>query len=232
MLPPMTHRLESAPCLDLSDDEKRKAGSYQRKKQSLIFKFDFEKAYDSVLWDFLDDILVKFGFGIKWRGWIQNCLNSSKGSILVNGSPMEEFQFYKGLKQELKSAALNLGGLVLNTPSSYLGSEEYRIKLARKISSWWNVDYVDVSSYEEWYTWLVSLRLQANLKAVFEGIFYCLWWSVWMFFTPEGRIAWVDVERIPFKFLSGKMFKKIATKWGELLDADDHDEMSFHSKRI
>ncbi|GJS58533.1 zf-CCHC domain-containing protein [Tanacetum coccineum] len=53
--------------------------------------------------------------------------------------------------------------------------------LARKISSLWNVDYVDVSSYEEWYTWLVSLRLQANLKAVFEGIFYCLWWSVWMF---------------------------------------------------
>ncbi|GJZ44442.1 RNA-directed DNA polymerase, eukaryota [Tanacetum coccineum] len=71
----------------------------RRKKQSLIFKVDFEKAYDSVRWDFLDDILVKFGFGIKWRGWIQNCLNSSKGSILVNGSPTEEFQFYKGLKQ-------------------------------------------------------------------------------------------------------------------------------------
>ncbi|GJS83594.1 RNA-directed DNA polymerase, eukaryota [Tanacetum coccineum] len=53
--------------------------------------------------------------------------------------------------------------------------------LARKIPSWWNVDYVDVSSYEEWYTWLVSLRLQANLTVVFEGIFYCLWWSVWMF---------------------------------------------------
>ncbi|GKF29116.1 RNA-directed DNA polymerase, eukaryota, partial [Tanacetum coccineum] len=71
----------------------------RRKKQFLIFKVDFEKAYDSVRWDFLDDILVKFGFGIKWKGWIQNCLNSSKGSILVNGSPTEEFQFYKGLKQ-------------------------------------------------------------------------------------------------------------------------------------
>ncbi|GJX25617.1 hypothetical protein Tco_0231913, partial [Tanacetum coccineum] len=59
--------------------------------------------------------------------------------------------------------------------------ENMNTQLARKISSWWNVDYVDVSSYEEWYTWLVSLRLQANLKAVFEGIFYCLWWSVWMF---------------------------------------------------
>nr|GEW29762.1 RNA-directed DNA polymerase, eukaryota, reverse transcriptase zinc-binding domain protein [Tanacetum cinerariifolium] len=71
----------------------------EEEKIILIFKVDFEKAYDSVRWDFLDDILGKFGFGIKWRGWIQNCLNSSKGSILVNGSPTVEFQFYKGLKQ-------------------------------------------------------------------------------------------------------------------------------------
>ncbi|GJU41535.1 RNA-directed DNA polymerase, eukaryota [Tanacetum coccineum] len=73
-------------------------------------------------------------------------------------------------------------GFRLPWTSIVLRSEEVtEFKLARKISSWWNVDYVDVSSYEEWYTWLVSLRLQANLKAVFEGIFYCLWWSVWMF---------------------------------------------------
>ncbi|GKD90844.1 nucleotide-binding alpha-beta plait domain-containing protein, partial [Tanacetum coccineum] len=45
-------------------------------------------------------------------------------------------------------------------------------------------------------------------------------------FTPEGRIAWVDVERIPFKFWSEKTFKKIATKWLKLLDVDCHDEMS------
>nr|GEZ46725.1 hypothetical protein [Tanacetum cinerariifolium] len=31
----------------------------QLKKQSLIFKVDFEKAYDSVRWDFLDDVLKK-----------------------------------------------------------------------------------------------------------------------------------------------------------------------------
>ncbi|GKC20760.1 RNA-directed DNA polymerase, eukaryota [Tanacetum coccineum] len=70
-----------------------------KKKQSLIFKVDFEKAYDSVRWDFLDDVLKKFGFGDKWCNWIQSCLRSSRGSIIVNGSPTEEFQFYKGLKQ-------------------------------------------------------------------------------------------------------------------------------------
>ncbi|GJZ77827.1 RNA-directed DNA polymerase, eukaryota [Tanacetum coccineum] len=56
-----------------------------KKKQSLIFKVDFEKAYDSVRWDFLDDILKKFGFGDRWCGWIQSCLKSSRGSIIVNG---------------------------------------------------------------------------------------------------------------------------------------------------
>ncbi|GKA18638.1 RNA-directed DNA polymerase, eukaryota [Tanacetum coccineum] len=73
---------------------------YKRKnKQSMIFKVDFEKAYDSVRWDFLIDVLKKFGFGERWCHWIQGCLASSRGSILVNGSPTSEFQFYKGLKQ-------------------------------------------------------------------------------------------------------------------------------------
>ncbi|GKF08656.1 hypothetical protein Tco_0042880, partial [Tanacetum coccineum] len=36
----------------------------------------------------------------KWRNWIQSCLTSSNGSILVNGCPTNEFQFYKGLKQD------------------------------------------------------------------------------------------------------------------------------------
>nr|GEX48664.1 RNA-directed DNA polymerase, eukaryota, reverse transcriptase zinc-binding domain protein [Tanacetum cinerariifolium] len=71
----------------------------KKKKQTMIFKVDFEKAYDSVRWDYLDDILKKFGFGEKWCTWIRNCLISSKGSILVNGSPTMEFQFHKGLKQ-------------------------------------------------------------------------------------------------------------------------------------
>ncbi|GJR88930.1 RNA-directed DNA polymerase, eukaryota [Tanacetum coccineum] len=70
-----------------------------KKKQSLIFKVDFEKAYDSVRWDFLDEVLKKFGFGDKWCTWIQSCLRSSRGSIIINGSPTAEFQFHKGLKQ-------------------------------------------------------------------------------------------------------------------------------------
>nr|GEV81005.1 RNA-directed DNA polymerase, eukaryota, reverse transcriptase zinc-binding domain protein [Tanacetum cinerariifolium] len=60
---------------------------------------DFEKAFDSVKWDNLDETLKAFGFGSKWRNWISSCLNNTMGSVLVNGSPTLEFQFHKGLKQ-------------------------------------------------------------------------------------------------------------------------------------
>nr|GEV25454.1 RNA-directed DNA polymerase, eukaryota, reverse transcriptase zinc-binding domain protein [Tanacetum cinerariifolium] len=45
------------------------------------------------------DIMRKFSFGEKWCMWIQSCLRSSRGPVIMNGSPMEEFLFYKGLKQ-------------------------------------------------------------------------------------------------------------------------------------
>nr|GEZ33396.1 RNA-directed DNA polymerase, eukaryota, reverse transcriptase zinc-binding domain protein [Tanacetum cinerariifolium] len=70
-----------------------------KKKQTMIFKVDFEKAFDSVRWDFLDDVMANFGFGTHWSDWILSCLKSPRGFILVNGSPTLEFQFYKGLKQ-------------------------------------------------------------------------------------------------------------------------------------
>ncbi|GJS79726.1 RNA-directed DNA polymerase, eukaryota, reverse transcriptase zinc-binding domain protein [Tanacetum coccineum] len=63
----------------------------KNKKQTMIFKVDFEKAYDSVRWDYLDDVLKKIGFGDKWCVWIQICLRSSRGSVIVNGSPTREF---------------------------------------------------------------------------------------------------------------------------------------------
>nr|GEZ45835.1 RNA-directed DNA polymerase, eukaryota, reverse transcriptase zinc-binding domain protein [Tanacetum cinerariifolium] len=68
--------------------------------QAMFFKVNFVKAYDSIRWDFLDDVLNSFGFGSKWRSWIRGSLCSGKASILVNGSPTAEFQFHRGLKQE------------------------------------------------------------------------------------------------------------------------------------
>ncbi|GKB66637.1 RNA-directed DNA polymerase, eukaryota, reverse transcriptase zinc-binding domain protein [Tanacetum coccineum] len=69
------------------------------KKEVMVFKVDFEKAFDSLRWDFLDLILDKIVFGSRWRAWINGCLCSARSSVLVNGSPTEEFEIFRGLRQ-------------------------------------------------------------------------------------------------------------------------------------
>nr|GEW74205.1 hypothetical protein [Tanacetum cinerariifolium] len=65
---------------------------YKKKKRNLmLFKVDFEKAFDTVSWKFLDHMLSSLGFGNKWRSWINICLHSARASVLVNGSPTSEF---------------------------------------------------------------------------------------------------------------------------------------------
>lgn len=45
----------------------------KRRKLCMIFKVDFEKAYDSVSWEFLDYMFFILGFNTKWRSWIAYC---------------------------------------------------------------------------------------------------------------------------------------------------------------
>lgn len=69
------------------------------KRKGVILKFDFEKAYDFVNREFLFSMLSRFGFGDRWIAWIRECISSARLSVLVNGSPIEEFCPQKGLRQ-------------------------------------------------------------------------------------------------------------------------------------
>ena len=71
----------------------------KKKDEGLVFKIDFEKAYDHVEWAFLDDVLGKKGFGLRWRRWIMGCLSSANFSILINGRPRGKFMASRGLRQ-------------------------------------------------------------------------------------------------------------------------------------
>jgi hypothetical protein len=64
-----------------------------------MFKVDFEKAYDSVSWEYSFYVMDLMGFCATWRSWIYGCLSSSSITVLVNGSPTEEFLPKRGLRQ-------------------------------------------------------------------------------------------------------------------------------------
>ncbi|GJZ22800.1 RNA-directed DNA polymerase, eukaryota, reverse transcriptase zinc-binding domain protein [Tanacetum coccineum] len=70
----------------------------KRKKDLMIFKVDFEKAFDSLRWDFLDLVMENLG-GHKWRSWIYGCLHNARSLVLVNGDPTTEFEVFRGLRQ-------------------------------------------------------------------------------------------------------------------------------------
>lgn len=67
------------------------------KKECIIFKFDFEKAYDLVSWRFLDYMLIRLYFNDKWRPWIKACVFYGNLVVLVNGSPTPKIKIQIGL---------------------------------------------------------------------------------------------------------------------------------------
>ncbi|GJR19843.1 RNA-directed DNA polymerase, eukaryota [Tanacetum coccineum] len=70
-----------------------------KQKKLMIFKVDFDKAYDSLCWEYIDFVMIQFGFGTRWRNWIRECLITARLSILINGSPTEEIAIFRGLRQ-------------------------------------------------------------------------------------------------------------------------------------
>jgi len=69
------------------------------KKDLLLFKVDFEKAFDSIDWSYLEAVMKKMNFPTLWRKWIMECVSTASASVLVNGSPTDEFKFEQGLRQ-------------------------------------------------------------------------------------------------------------------------------------
>lgn len=65
--------------------------SWFKNKKILILKLIFEKAYDSISWDYLDKTMVFMGFSDRWRMWISELFKNSRSSIPMNGSPTNEF---------------------------------------------------------------------------------------------------------------------------------------------
>ncbi|GJU49401.1 hypothetical protein Tco_1218956, partial [Tanacetum coccineum] len=50
-----------------------------------------------------------------------------------------------------------------------------------RITSWWEVPFSEISSYDEWFLWLMNLRLPLLNKQMLEGVCYTMWWNIWSF---------------------------------------------------
>jgi hypothetical protein len=60
---------------------------HQQKQPRILLKLDISKAFDSVSWPFLIEILSHLGFGQIWRDIICGLLYTSTTQVLMNGVP-------------------------------------------------------------------------------------------------------------------------------------------------
>ena len=68
-------------------------------KDGLILLVDFEKAFDSLSWEFIHKILTEFNFGPNFIKWISMFQKNSKSRIILNGHLSSPFQLHRGCRQ-------------------------------------------------------------------------------------------------------------------------------------
>ncbi|XP_020266575.1 uncharacterized protein LOC109842073 [Asparagus officinalis] len=75
--------------------------NYNRKHISprIMLSIDIKKAFDTINWNFLKDMLLGLGFPDKTVNWIMACITSPKYSISLNGTLHGYFKGERGLRQ-------------------------------------------------------------------------------------------------------------------------------------
>jgi hypothetical protein len=70
----------------------------QRNKAGVLLKLDLARAFDSISWGFLFEVLRRMGFGELFLKWVAVLLYTANTKVLVNGEPGARIQHARGLR--------------------------------------------------------------------------------------------------------------------------------------
>ncbi len=68
-------------------------------KEGIIALLDFEKAFDSIKWTFLDKVLHSFNFGHQFQKWIRTLYHNFSCCVTNNGHASSFFSLQRGVRQ-------------------------------------------------------------------------------------------------------------------------------------
>lgn len=116
-----------------------------RKSKGVFLKLDISRAFDSLSWPFLFEVLRAKGFGKKWIKWVSILLQSATTKILVNSVPGRSIAHACGLRQGDPVSPL-LFVIAMDALTAIFGKalEEGVISTYRGISAWQRISiYAD-----------------------------------------------------------------------------------------
>ena len=71
----------------------------QQGEKGIVFKIDYEKAYDSINWKFVEEVLERKGFDQKLKNWTISTIRGRRICININGENGPYFKTHRGLRQ-------------------------------------------------------------------------------------------------------------------------------------
>lgn len=72
---------------------------HSQKLPTLFLKLDIHKAFDTVNWSYLLELMQAMGFGQRWREWISILFCTATSVVLLNGQHGPSFRHGRGVRQ-------------------------------------------------------------------------------------------------------------------------------------
>jgi hypothetical protein len=85
----------------LKQDQFKIALCHQTRRDIIILKLDFEKAFDKVEHELMIPIMKHKGLPDKWLSWMNSIFHSGTSAVLLNGVHSEVLHCKRGLGKEI-----------------------------------------------------------------------------------------------------------------------------------
>ncbi|GJQ95252.1 RNA-directed DNA polymerase, eukaryota [Tanacetum coccineum] len=161
--------------------------------------------------EFIDDsMLPKMDVPTRWVKSIPIKINIFAWRVSLDKLPTRLNLSLRGL--DIPSIICPLCSIAVESTSHLLFSCQLARQLMIKVVHWWELEYQDFHSYEDWLLWFKNLRVSKRLKDVFEGVCYISWWVIWKFRNqvlfginfPRLDLLFDDIVRLSFHWCSSR----------------------------
>ncbi|GJY23073.1 RNA-directed DNA polymerase, eukaryota [Tanacetum coccineum] len=124
-------------------------------------------------------MLPKGEYQTRWIRVVPIKVNTFAWKVMTNSLPTRFNISRRGI--DIDSISCGNCDLGVETSNHLFFTCDMAKQITRLIMRWWDVPELEIDSYTDWRNWIVNVRMPSKNKDMFEGVFYVMWWTLWIF---------------------------------------------------